>query len=551
MSAVPSTIAKESARKGADKSGSLHDSFLQRRSNELVIGFAGPIGCGIKAVINAAENQLREFGYVAVVRVKLSDYLELALKEGRIGLDDLEGRTGASNAFQRYRKLQHAGMTLRKRTENPAILAEYAMQTIAIDRKKRALADGKSAEDDVNVPPRVAYLIDQIKRPEEVKLLRAVYRNLFYLVGVTRVFTKRREWLIEDGIKDEELDDLMEIDRNENSHDGQRLDKTLHLANYFLPSDSSDLQAKRKNIDRFLGLVHGDRSITPTSAERGMFAAFSAGLSSACMSRQVGAAILNAEGEILSTGCNDVPKAGGGLYTASSGDADQRCVRRPEQHCFNDFHKRELQKEIGAELEKFLKTLECDGKPLAVPEAKKKTLLDSIYDNTRLGSLIEFSRAVHAEMDALVSLARNGGSGIRNANLFTTTFPCHNCARHIVAAGIANVIYIEPYEKSMARALHEDSITFEHSSESRELDRAVRFVHFEGVSPQQYGRFFKVQTRKDREGKFIPIAPQTADKSIAEYLDNYKDFEKKAVEHFNLDISKLPPKLNVDNITKM
>jgi len=120
-----------------------------------------------------------------------------------------------------------------------------------------------------------------------------------------------------------------------------------------------------------------------------------------------------------------------------------------------------------------------------------------------------------------------------------------------VAAGIANVIYIEPYEKSMAQALHEDSITFEHSSESKELDKAVRFVHFEGVSPQQYGRFFKVQTRKDKEGKFIPIAPQTADKSIAEYLDNYKDFEKKAVEHFNLDIAKLTTKLNIDNVTKL
>lgn len=536
MSAVPAPINQKSTV--LNKSGSLHDSFLQRRSNELVIGFAGPIGSGIKAVINAAENQLKEFGYIDVVRIKLSDYLEQAIKERKISLDDFDVPNSASPAFVRYRRLQNAGMTLRKRTGNPAILAEYAIQSIVIDRKKRAHAAGKTDDDD-DVPPRVAYLIDQIKRPEEVKLLRAVYRNIFYLVGVTRVFTKRKEWLIEDGVKDEELDGLMEIDRNENSHDGQRLDKTLHLANYFLPSDSADLQTKRQNIDRFLGLVHGDRSITPTSAERGMFAAFSAGLSSACMSRQVGAAIVNTEGEVISTGCNDVPKAGGGLYTASSGDEDQRCVRRPELHCFNDFHKRELQNEIGIELDKFLSKLEIEGKSIAVPHESKKDLLDSIYENTRLGSLIEFSRAVHAEMDALVSLARNGGSGIRRANLYTTTFPCHNCARHIVAAGIANVVYIEPYEKSMARALHKDSITFEYSSEVDGSNGAVRFLHFEGVSPQQYGRFFKAQTRKDKDGKFIPIEPHSADKSIAEYLDNYKDFEKKAVEHFNTDISRL------------
>ena len=545
MSALPveNSSPVEVNQKKADEA-SLQESFLQRRSNELVIGFAGPIGCGIKAIINVAEKQLRDFGYIDVVRIKLSDYLSQAVDDGKLKITDLQQVSGASPAFLRYRKLQNAGMRLREKTNNPAILAEYAIQSIVIDREKRYREEVAANGEKSDVPPRVAYLIDQIKRPEEVKLLRAVYRNLFYLVGVTRVYAKRESNLIEDGVKDSEVAALMEIDRNEYSRDGQRLDKTLHLANYFLPSDSSDLDEKRQSIDRFLRLVHGDRSITPTSSERGMYAAFSAGLSSACMSRQVGAAIVNEEGEILSTGCNDVPKAGGGLYTASSGENDQRCVRRPEQHCFNDFHKRELQDEIGAEIEKFLSGLQQNGKQIEIPAEAKRTLLNSIYENTRLGSLIEFSRAVHAEMDALVSLARNGGSGIRSANLFTTTFPCHNCARHIVASGISNVFYIEPYEKSMAKDLHKDSITFEYSESVPDRkdptkQKTVKFLHFEGVSPQQYARFFKVQSRKDRDGKFVPIAPMTADKSLAEYLDNYKDFEKKAVAHFREEILKL------------
>lgn len=553
MSALPvEKTESSSAIKGGSDSASLHDSFLQRRSNELVIGFAGPIGCGIKAIINVAEKQLKEFGYIDVVRVKLSDYLAKAVDEGRLKIDDIPQQQGASPAFLRYRKLQNSGMRLREKTKNPAILAEYAIQSIVIDREKRLRETAAATGVESDVPPRVAYLIDQIKRPEEVKLLRAVYRNLFYLVGVTRVYDKRESCLIEDGVKDSEVKDLMEIDRNENGKDGQRLDKTLHLANYFLSSDSANLEEKRKSIDRFLQLVHGDRSITPTSSERGMYAAFSAGLSSACMSRQVGAAIVNEEGEVLSTGCNDVPKAGGGLYTASSGERDNRCVRRPEKHCFNDFHKRELQDEIGIEIENFLKRLQFEGKPVQVPQKEKENLLNSIYDNTRLGSLIEFSRAVHAEMDALVSLARNGGGGIRNANLFTTTFPCHNCARHIVAAGISNVYYIEPYEKSMAKELHKDSITFEYSEKSPGNHSSndavtVKFLHFEGVSPQQYARFFKVQSRKDKDGKFLPIVPLTADKSLAEYLDNYKDFEKKAVAHFNQEISVLDNADVIDN----
>ena len=104
----------------------------------------------------------------------------------------------------------------------------------------------------------------------------------------------------------------------------------------------------------------------------------------------------------------------------------------------------------------------------------------------------------------------------------------------------------------MAKELHKDSITFEYSEKSPGNHSSndavtVKFLHFEGVSPQQYARFFKVQSRKDKDGKFLPIDPLTADKSLAEYLDNYKDFEKKAVAHFNQEISVLDNADVIDN----
>lgn len=46
----------------------------------------------------------------------------------------------------------------------------------------------------------------------------------------------------------------------------------------------------------------------------------------------------------------------------------------------------------------------------------------------------------------------------KGATLYSTTFPCHNCARHIVGAGIARVVFVEPYTKSRAEQLHSDSI---------------------------------------------------------------------------------------------
>jgi deoxycytidylate deaminase len=255
----------------------------------------------------------------------------------------------------------------------------------------------------------------------------------------------------------------------------------------------------------------------------------------------VGASIVSSSGEILATGCNDVPKAGGGLYSASSGSNDMRCVHHQDQICFNDFHKKKLQHEIGDEVDSYLGTLTRDGgkTPLALSKVEKEQLLDLIYERTRLGSLIEFSRSVHAEMDAIVSLARMSG-GVMGATLYTTTFPCHSCARHIVAAGIARVFYIEPYPKSMARDLHEDAIAFE-VEEGGAVGGApkVKFLHFEGVSPRQFQSFFRASDRKGKDGKFIRIQPRTADKAIPEYLDNYQDLEAKAVEHLEQELEDL------------
>jgi hypothetical protein len=125
---------------------------------------------------------------------------------------------------------------------------------------------------------------------------------------------------------------------------------------------------------------------------------------------------------------------------------------------------------------------------------------------TRIGQLIEFSRAVHAEMDVLLSAAR-AGAKTGNTRLFVTTFPCHNCARHIVSAGVVEVQYIEPYLKSQAIPLHGDAIV----TNPKEWHRPVAgklladdggtpnvlFRPFIGVAPRLYRRAFL----KDRDLK--------------------------------------------------
>ena len=92
-------------------------------------------------------------------------------------------------------------------------------------------------------------------------------------------------------------------------------------------------------------------------------------------------------------------------------------------------------------------------------------------------------------MDAIVSVARINSHIPINSTLYGTTFPYYNCAQHIVAAGIGRVVYIEPYEKSLAFQLHNDSMS------SSDTDSKVVIEPFQGVAPARYNVFFKNKAR--------------------------------------------------------
>jgi deoxycytidylate deaminase len=111
--------------------------------------------------------------------------------------------------------------------------------------------------------------------------------------------------------------------------------------------------------------------------------------------------------------------------------------------------------------------------------------------DTRVKDLIEFSRAVHAEMHAILGASRIAGDRVLHGKIFITTFPCHSCARHLVAAGITEIHYIEPYRKSLATRLHADAMT-----ESMDANGKVQVVQFSGVAPGRYIQLFEDRERK-------------------------------------------------------
>lgn len=145
-----------------------------------------------------------------------------------------------------------------------------------------------------------------------------------------------------------------------------------------------------------------------------------------------------------------------------------------------------------------------------------------VLKGTRAMNLLEFGRSVHAEMAALMSAARLGVS-VRGATLFCTTFPCHMCARHIVASGIKRVVYVEPYPKSKARQLHQDSISVDPSVVSSDH---VNFEPFEGIAPRQYQDIFDARdARKDNEGRTIDWRANGPKPRFLRFKNTYLDIE--------------------------
>ena len=217
-----------------------------------------------------------------------------------------------------------------------------------------------------------------------------------------------------------------------------------------------------------------------------MYAASSAAMNSACLSRQVGAALTSSSGELIATGWNDVPKAFGGLYEIedlrASPDDDHRCYNKDGGKCFNDEEKDLIARTV-------IDKMVAKG---IVEKDKTEEAVSLIRHDSQLRSLIEFSRAVHAEMHALLNAGAQHGSKVRGGKLFVTTYPCHSCARHIVAAGVREVYFLEPYRKSLATKLHEDAITEQETNTLK-----VRIVPFDGVAPSRFLKFFEGNDRKD------------------------------------------------------
>jgi deoxycytidylate deaminase len=507
--------------------------MLPRLENpELVFSLCSPIGTENKKVSALLTAALCSYGYKTTI-FKVTDLMK------GIVIPDLElPSTPTEKRYDAYIKYAN---TLRELYKDNSVLA---MLCCAAIRQERAKSTGKPN----SFVTQHAYIFDQFKRREEIDALRQVYGRLFVAVSIYSDRDQRILRLSNQIAQDHAdarlnsqnatAEKLIEQDENEPLLEyGQRLREAFPTADLFI--DIDDEEHAKRQIDRFLKGLFGSNGVGPTIDENGMYLAKSAALRSLDLSRQVGAAIVAPTGEVISLGYNEVPKPHGGVY-CDDDESDRRDFKLGNDP--NDRIKRALLADV-------LKRLR-DGKYLEAKADDSELVSYVLSETMKRGSLLrealvmdilEFGRVIHAEMCALMDAARKGLK-VEGATLYCTTFPCHLCAKHIIAAGIGKVIFIEPYPKSFAQELHE-SIEIKRGK-STSMGK-IQFAPFIGVSPQRFKHIYERGKRKNEKGEYLEWMHKkptpNVDYTVATYLVNeealsklYSDATKMLIEQKKL-----------------
>lgn len=501
----------------------------QAPAPELIFGLVAPIGVDLNLVSDLLGEALDDMKYSChVLRLtQLMKEMKLSLPlDGAPYIKSFKDRIAYANK-------------IRENIGDEA-LAALAISAIRAFRDKfhkeqgsfKEEAGKKTAEE--TPVPNQAYIIRQFKRPEEIALMRTVYGKQFILVSAYAPESYRIK-----RIQDAERSSTNGITNQVEAHNaafelvaqdskeygdehGQSVSDAFPLGDVFI--DTTNKKVCEETIRRFIQLLFGSNEITPTRDEYGMYAAKSAALRSSDLSRQVGAAICRPSGEVATLGCNEVPKSGGGTYWTGDNPDARDFVQGFDA---NDSYKREVLTDLISRL-KDGSHLSLNTSKIGAPEEIVKALLaeDSKHcvSDSRLMDIIEFGRMIHAEMSAISDAARLGIS-VKDGTLYCTTFPCHLCAKHIVSSGLKRLVFIEPYPKSYASDLHEDSIVV-----SGEGTGKVSFEPFIGISPYRYRDLFEKGKRKYSGGMALKWHRGEKRAMIEVYYPSYFEAEAYIVD---------------------
>lgn len=398
----------------------------------LVIGLTGPVGSGVSTVSRVLESK-------GFRRISLSSPIkeEFATRHGK----DAPLTFKHKDVPDWRKSLQDIGDE--KRKENLSHWIELAF--------KSELPDDRDI------------VVDGIRNTGEIDALRHRYPQC-YVAAI--VAAKPTRWLRVMDAYDKDLKAFERDDRRDADEElpyGQQVEKCVQAADYLVWNERElrpDTVRSNNIWDKLapdIALMRGIAGRYPTSSETYITSAYATAHSSRCLKRFVGAVIVSEDGRPLSMGYNENP-------------ISMSPCEIQYNYCYKDAN-------MEARLEERGKTY-CPSCGHAHDQLKKPWRCEHCGDNLKLALFpsrnIELCTAIHAEERAIRSLGDRPAGG---STLYVTTFPCLQCSRYIVDAGITRVVYVEAYPvKESADFLQQNNIVVE---------------PFEGFKARAFNRIFK------------------------------------------------------------
>jgi len=328
-------------------------------------------------------------------------------------------------------------------------------------------------------------VIDSIRNDEEVRILQKRFTN-FFLFAIDA--SKKNRWnrmkkLYADDDVQFNQDDKRDAGGDDQPDYGQQVSKCMRMADVLINNDrdfnehvdkigKNPIEEYGQKLGRYIKLIKQPGFKAPSFDELYMHHAYSVGLRSVCLRRQVGAVIvreckknIQSKGELherdvvetylIASGCNNVPAS---TYLCGPPNKDYPdCYRKI---CKKDYASKNIFcKKCGAKLN--LKDTRCN------------SCKEEVFNFP--GKILDLCRAIHAEEAAILQSSKLG-IPIDSSVLYTSTFPCLLCSKMIISSGIKKIIYLEPYPGKESLAMLESC--------------GILVVKYEGINSRAFVRLF-------------------------------------------------------------
>ncbi len=474
----------------------------KRPEIEIILGVVAPIGCNKEDFFKLLESafELKGYKFVPINAVEL--------------LKITPSLSSHPKSLQYFAKMQ---ICSELRTRNKGILLLPVVEKIVKKRKEQSDSDKQQDK-----KCKVVYLIDQLKNTTEYKVLSHIYGLNYIQISLFSNYDRRNGFLEKafknDGgrlkalsdktlvINCEGIDlrksipvkienyrkeilpdassalinkDFADITEEFKENDaGQEVSKLFHKSHYFFNLDEGIGSTKLENeIKKFVDLIEGEYRQYPTQDEFGMNLASQAKFRSNFPGdRQIGAAILSENGEVISVASIRAPSS-----SANPTYEDEIKIKLGYKKIYSEVK----------EWDKFLK--ETEGNPECSTNKSSISQLRKFVKES-----LEYHPCTHAEIAAILDAAKLGLS-VRDAILYITTFPCHICAKDIITAGIQRVVYLAAYPKSKNKELYPELIILDNAP--NRCSNGVPFEAYMGISPKRFSYVYDLDNKPWKNNK--------------------------------------------------